>query len=977
MKKANFHFYKHVLAAVLLLLGAQNMQAQEAFYIYRNDGDFNGFFFDQVSRISYSKIDLDSIEHDVYVIQEVETADSLYRIPLASIDSVSFVQPEIKFSPKLKNLAGTAANHFAAPKHGNLHRAATGEAMSDWVTSKSGQFLYFAANTPKNLLPQVGDVLVDYYNPLFKSDEYVADEDYSGFSGKVTASFEGNNCWVVRTEEVTSLGDIFEQFVTTEEVYYDEKNNIRRRLAGWDDEASRRAGGGGAASLVDFEGTLKRDFEVGSAKIGVEVGVGMKVRMAATYNISATNLFIKAIVREDFKMQGSVSGKFDSDEEFEITGLPKYLSSIKFPAAAPIFQTRPLPTAFLRVKGEMGAKLDLPEVNFGAKQVIVFDTDNFPMMSASCSMVEPSEDEEPKNPLDNTEVTLYMNGSVQTGIKLTSNVETNDWIDRVFKAGIYADFYLGPQVDGQIELKTSLADLAAGNLPSLYSSMKDSHLSLTGLAANIEVKGKLKVFNDDDDQTFFEVNRKFLESTRYLFPELTGTTAKYDSGSGLISGTVKASRMVFVPSTLGAAIYNAEGTCLDKSFATFNYFLSGKNNEYEYSFKQPCGRYRVRPILKTFGAEIDVDDPLAEREVVVTPILVHGKAEKTDSVSMSGYDEKIDISFETNAKEVRIYTMNPDSTLNQVNPDFAFVDEDMDGFTVRKLTVAPGKNGPAPRQWDLILKAVVGTFESVDTIRVKQGPGDVSFKVVSLYIKCPRKGSTHISGKNNDESYNTTEPYEDGGYGCILKVESTSRSGNLVTIKAFNAIGSPETKSTTYDNSGNGAEDTGWSKEMSYLTTTLTLTINLDSMCVDNGSVEERLEYKNTNHKFLSFGTATNPSSNEDDNLTNRTRSEDSRWGKVPSTTERISDGGLWETYTNYGNDTSGPEITGYLPFKSKGPNGLTCTLNDSSYSKSQKVCIRNGQVISNLGYSKEETYERTANAYPDDESAIEILIAY
>ena len=46
MKKANFHFYKHVLAAVLLLLGAQSMQAQEAFYIYRNDGDFNGFFFD-------------------------------------------------------------------------------------------------------------------------------------------------------------------------------------------------------------------------------------------------------------------------------------------------------------------------------------------------------------------------------------------------------------------------------------------------------------------------------------------------------------------------------------------------------------------------------------------------------------------------------------------------------------------------------------------------------------------------------------------------------------------------------------------------------------------------------------------------------------------------------------------------------------------------------------------------------------------
>ena len=963
MKKANFHFYKHVLAAVLLLLGAQSMQAQEAFYIYRNDGDFNGFFFDQVSRISYSKIDLDSIEHDVYVIQEVETADSLYRIPLASIDSVSFVQPEIKFSPKLKNLAGTAANHFAAPKHGNLHRAATGEAMSDWVTSKSGQFLYFAANTPKNLLPEVGDVLVDYYNPLFKSDEYVADEDYSGFSGKVTDSFEGYNCWVVRTEEVTSLGDIFEQFVTTEEVYYDEKNNIRRRLAGWDDEVSRRAGGGGAASLVDFEGTLKHDFEVGSAKIGVEVGVGMKVRMAATYNISATNLFIKAIVREDFKMQGSVSGKFDSDEEFEITGLPKYLSSIKFPAAAPIFQTRPLPTAFLRVKGEMGAKLDLPEVNFGAKQVIVFDTDNFPMMSASCSMVEPSEDEEPKNPLDNTEVTLYMNGSVQTGIKLTSNVETNDWIDRVFKAGIYADFYLGPQVDGQIELKTSLADLAAGNLPSLYSSMKDSHLSLTGLAANIEVKGKLKVFNDDDDQTFFEVNRKFLESTRYLFPELTGTTAKYDSGSGLISGTVKASRMVFVPSTLGAAIYNTEGTCLDKSFATFNYFLSGKNNEYEYSFKQPCGRYWVRPILKTFGAEIDVDDPLAEREVVVTPILVHGKAEKTDSVTMSADQDKIDITFETNAKQVHIYTMNPDSTLNQVNPDFAFVDEDMDGFTVRKLTVAPGKNtSPLPRQWDLILKAVVGTFESVDTVRVKQDPGNVNFLYVGVDVACPTSGTRHSWGNNAQGPYDITEEWGHANHYVRMPVTSCSRNGNIVTVTGYlDDSNEPYIEDLK--------EKEWYKKDITERYYNLTLTIDLEKMCVTSGSIQS--QYKNT--YSLYNGNTAGPTWT----ITRRTERQSesdvrSSWNEpIPMGSTSLSISSI----TDYDSNIDYFKVQ-TLSFKSKNCNGLSMSESETDKAVETLDDIRDG-VRHDNSYRYESNVQYSATEDPQEDSCIEIMLIY
>jgi len=78
--------------------------AQEAFYVYRNDGDFNGFFYDQVIRMGYSKVDLDSVEHDIYVIQEIETADSLYRIPLAAIDSIGFVQPEIRFNPRLKDM---------------------------------------------------------------------------------------------------------------------------------------------------------------------------------------------------------------------------------------------------------------------------------------------------------------------------------------------------------------------------------------------------------------------------------------------------------------------------------------------------------------------------------------------------------------------------------------------------------------------------------------------------------------------------------------------------------------------------------------------------------------------------------------------------------------------------------------------------------------------------------------------------------
>ena len=793
MKTLCHSFCKQAITLALLLLGIQNTQAQEAFYVYRNDGDFNGFFFDQVTRISYSKTDLDGIEHDIYVIQEVETSDSLYRIPLSSIDSVGFVQPEIKFSSRLKNMAGTAANHFAAPPQ-YAPRRADGQSMSDWVRQKDGQFLYFDLNTPSDYLPEVGDVLVDFYNPQFKRDEFSADEDYSGFSGKVTHCFKNSDYWIVRTDPITSLGDVFEQFITTEEVYYDEQGNATRRLAGWPDEASRRAGGGGTASLVDFDGTLKHDFEVGSAKIGLELGVGMKVRMAATYNITASNLFIKTLIREDFKMRGSISGKFDSDQEFEITGLPKYLSSIKFPAAAPLFQTRPLPTAFLRVKGEMGAKLEFPEVAFGAKQTIVYDTDDFPlMMSASCSMAEPDEDKEPENPLDNTEVTLYMNGSVQTGIKLTTNVETNDWIDQIFQAGIYADFYLGPQIDGQIELKSNLSELASGNMPSLYSSMKNSHLSLTLLAANVEVKGMLSFLNDKEDQTFFELNRKYLETTRYLFPDLTGTTGKYDSGSGTISGEVVATRPVLLPNTLGAGIYNAEGTCLDKSFATFAYFRDkkdSKDNRYEYSFRQPCGRYWVRPILKVMGAEIPVDDPLAERQIVVTPMLKLGNDEKRDSINVKKEEQNLEYYFDTNAKSIEVKTDYPEEDEDRSWLHAEVMDIDPDSHT-GKLVVTVDENDTFwSRIGDVVLIAQTGDFIATDTLRLRQDSTLVNFRQAVAKIQWPNaKSKNHIWGTGKDgETYDYVEEREGAGtYGApyngpenSMEVSCT-RNGNFIT----------------------------------------------------------------------------------------------------------------------------------------------------------------------------------------------------
>ena len=128
--------------SMFVTLPAQAQQVeQDALYIYRNDGRFNAFFFDDIERFEYSKIDTLGIEHDDMVVQEIYALDSIYRIPLSAIDSIGFVTPETIYK---KDVAHTSAS----------------EMWNYVVGSDSSTVLLLADNTPKTLIPKVGDKIV-------------------------------------------------------------------------------------------------------------------------------------------------------------------------------------------------------------------------------------------------------------------------------------------------------------------------------------------------------------------------------------------------------------------------------------------------------------------------------------------------------------------------------------------------------------------------------------------------------------------------------------------------------------------------------------------------------------------------------------------------------------------------------------------------------------------------------------------------
>ena len=148
MKRYTYLIY--IVAALLTALTAQPAMAQNeqnALYIYRNDGQFNAFFFGDIDHFEYSCIDTLGVEHDEYVVQEIHALDSVYRIPLTAIDSVSFITPETKYKADVFRPDKSIANYITA--------------------SDSVYWIRLSANTPSALIPKVGDkLLIEEESPL-------------------------------------------------------------------------------------------------------------------------------------------------------------------------------------------------------------------------------------------------------------------------------------------------------------------------------------------------------------------------------------------------------------------------------------------------------------------------------------------------------------------------------------------------------------------------------------------------------------------------------------------------------------------------------------------------------------------------------------------------------------------------------------------------------------------------------------------
>lgn len=179
-------FFIGFISCFFLNICAQD-SVNKPFYVFRNDGMINTFFPREVDSIKYSFYDAENLLHEDIVTQIIYTQDSTYVLPLNIIDSISFITPETKYHEGVIVIDGN---------------------MESYIMSVDGLTIYFSPNTPTNILPSLGDKLVE----LAQTDKFPF-----GFMGEVNSILNLTDSIAVIC---TALGyeDIFEYLYYVSEI---------------------------------------------------------------------------------------------------------------------------------------------------------------------------------------------------------------------------------------------------------------------------------------------------------------------------------------------------------------------------------------------------------------------------------------------------------------------------------------------------------------------------------------------------------------------------------------------------------------------------------------------------------------------------------------------------------------------------------------------------------------------------------------
>lgn len=548
---------KRISFIILLAVITLNGMAQtigEAFYIYRNDGQFNAFFRDEVQAIEYSYYDADSIKYEEIVTQVVITADSVYKIPLAAIDSVGFVQPEKEFQPDVMRMD---------------------ETWLPYVMGINENSIAFSPNTPSALLPQQGQVLVsETFESPFET----------GFSGRVSQINTYSDRIVCIVEDVL-LSDIYQRLVTVGMSCSEVAENIPTH-------GQRRVWGMNTDPGVKFPLPPIIDLNIGPVTISCKPTIIMKYIVCLWEH----NLKDYVDVRCYQTYDGSVSINAQLEAPFKPE--PKWAGpGISLPTPVPGLYGRVQLGGFFRATGSVQLSATRKFYREGVSGFVYSEDTGFRGIN------------EWKNPPEEDwEASVSINGSLSAGV--AGRLQFGIVHEKLASADI--TLYVGPEISGHAELKAT--ELVVDK--NLYSSIKDSEITLSIIADVVpgyQLTGfkSSNVMPEPPTHQDTPVSLKFTWPLNhwYLVPEFGNLKWQADTDGGDLSGDI--SRNLLPRVSLGWGLYDEEDNLYKSEYfpQTYRKLEDWPQNGMSYHFSNlnKNTNYKAYPLVKLLGVEMRAD----------------------------------------------------------------------------------------------------------------------------------------------------------------------------------------------------------------------------------------------------------------------------------------------------------------------------------------------------------------------------------
>ena len=492
---------------VLFLLAIANFQlsvvnsvkaqsSSDAFYIYQNDGHFDGFFYDEVEKITYSRVDTAGIEWDDFVSQEIVTADSTYRIMLSAIDSVGFVQPEMKLNPRLREVneerhlvgldieGNPVGIDFIDVEYEYWEDYQLIYSMPDFQYPPSIKESMQAEFHSKR--PQVGDVFICW-------GEY-------GWVQKVVSVVQVSEFeYRAKCEDVTDIADIFEQFVGIEEYGFDDSGKMtRRRVSGHPDltvgDSPRKSSGKWEGDLFNFSlaGHITL-YSKSDLTVTIDPSIEGKLHLKTAWNLSwlgdkyiGITTHLKFGVGVGFGVDGKIADFFPG-------GVGGLLGGVPVPASCPIVYLDIAPDAFLR--GEAHVKFSAQSPRLAGSMWAKLEINNWvPSMQINFGNPDGKDEDFERVDMGSAGLSLSLNGFVQGGMLFPIKFKSLPILEKIFKSEIGGQWFVGPKIAADFTLDLTTMPW---NDVATYNQLKNITASLHMLDADYEVTGKVKTAFSD------------------------------------------------------------------------------------------------------------------------------------------------------------------------------------------------------------------------------------------------------------------------------------------------------------------------------------------------------------------------------------------------------------------------------------------------------------------------------------------------